>query len=127
MSLGAFTGLYYLLFFLFIGTTATPVTMTTLFLFYNFTQILVAIFVRGKQHFFWQRVKPSRLLLVTIVLFMAVWVELVYISFTASIMGFATLLLVNLAVLAGVTIAYIFLLYMVKVAISKWELKRIRV
>lgn len=122
-----FTGLYYLLFFLFVGTTATPVTMTTLFLFYNFTQILVVISVRGKRHFFWQGAKPSRLLLATIVLFMAVSVALVYIPFTASIMGFATLPLVDFAVLAGVTIAYIFLLDMVKVAMSKWELKRIRV
>lgn len=52
LGLGAFTAVYYLFFFLFTGTESTPLTQTTLFLFYNFTQLLVIISVRSKDHFF---------------------------------------------------------------------------
>lgn len=123
LSLGAFTAIYYLLFFLFTGTESTPLTQATLFLFYNFTQVLVILSVRNKRRF-WQGAKPSRLLLGTIVFFMAFSIALVYIPITASFMGFAPLPLMNFAVVAGVTVAYIFFLDLVKVWMNKWLQKR---
>ncbi len=119
LGLGAFTAVYYLFFFLFTGTESTPLTQTTLFLFYNFTQLLVIISVRSKDHFFWQGAKPSRLLLGTIALFIAVSMALVYIPFTAGLMGFVPLPLTDFAVLTGITIAFICLLDFVKVMLSK--------
>lgn len=124
LSLGAFTAVCYLLFFLFTGTEATPLTQATLFLFYNFTQILVIISVRSKHHFFWQGARPSRILLGTIVLFIAVSAALVYLPFTASVMGFSPLPFFDLAVLTGASIAFIFLLDLVKVALNRWQTKR---
>lgn len=117
--LGIFTAVYYLLFFLYIGTEASPLTQTILFLFYNFTQLLVIVSVRSKRRFFWQGAKPSRMLLGTIVLFMAVSLALVYIPFTADMMGFVPLGALPLAVVTGASAAYIFLLDFAKIAFSK--------
>lgn len=124
LSLGVFTAIYYLIFFLFVGTQATPLTQSILFLFYNFTQLLVIVSVRSEKHFFWQGAAPSRLLLATIVLFMAVSVALVYIPFTAAVMGFTALPLSSFALLGTATIAYIFLLDAAKVALNRWRNRR---
>lgn len=124
LGLGVFTAIYYLLFFLYVGTQATPLTQSMLFLFYNFTQLLVIVSVRSKGRYFWKGTKPSRSLLGAIVLFMAVSVALVYVPVMAKIMGFTVLPVVDLAVLSGVTVAYIFLLDIVKVAFNKWQIKR---
>lgn len=121
LCLGAFTAVYYLLFFLFVGTKATPLTQSTLFLFYNFTQLLVIVSVRSKNHFFWKGSKPSRLLLGTIILFMAFSVALVYMPFTASIMGFVPLPVFNFVVLTSVTVGYIFLLDIAKIVLSRQQ------
>jgi Mg2+-importing ATPase len=123
LGLGTFTAVYYLLFFLFTGTESTPLTQTTLFLFYNFTQLLIIISVRSKKHFFWQGAKPSRLLLGTIGLFIAVSIALVYIPFTAGLMGFVPLPLTDFGVLTGVTIAFICLLDLAKVGLNKLKSK----
>ncbi|WP_291578305.1 cation-translocating P-type ATPase [Clostridium sp. UBA6640] len=123
LSLGAFTAIYYLLFFLFTGTESTPLTQATLFLFYNFTQVLVILSVRNKGRF-WQGAKPSRLLMGTIAFFMAFSVALVYIPAIAGFMGFAPLPLINFAVVVGVTVGYIFFLDLAKVGMNKWLQKR---
>lgn len=123
LSLGAFTAIYYLLFFLFTGTESTPLTQATLFLFYNFTQVLVILSVRNKRRF-WQGAKPSRLLMGTIMFFMAFSVALVYIPAIAGFMGFAPLPLMNFAVVVGVTVGYIFFLDLAKVGMNKWLQKR---
>lgn len=123
LSLGAFTAIYYLLFFLFTGTESTPLTQATLFLFYNFTQVLVILSVRNKRRF-WQGAKPSRLLMGTIMFFMAFSVALVYTPAIAGFMGFAPLPLMNFAVVVGVTVGYIFFLDLAKVGMNKWLQKR---
>jgi len=118
LILGVFTSVYYLIYFMFVGTEANALTQTNLFLFYNFTQLLVVISVRSRG-FFWQGAKPSRLLLGTIIFFMAGSVALTYIPFTASLMGFAPLPLIDFASLAIVTIVFIFLLDLAKVVLNK--------
>lgn len=123
LKLGGFTAVYYLFFFLFVGTESTPLTQSTLFLFYNFTQLFIIISVRNNQHFFWQGTKPSRLLIGTITLFMAVSAALVYLPFTAGVMGFQALPPVNFAVLAAVSIAYLCLLDAVKIVLNKVSIK----
>jgi Mg2+-importing ATPase len=120
LGLGVFTAVYYLAYFMIVGTEANPLTQTNLFLFYNFTQLLVIISVRSK-HFFWQGSKPSRLLLGSVGFFMAFSVALTYIPFTAGFMGFAPLPLINFATLAIVTIVFIFLLDLAKVALNSWQ------
>lgn len=126
LCLGVFTAIYYLLFFLFVGTKATPLTQSTLFLFYNFTQLLVIVSVRSKNHFFWKGSKPSRMLLGTIVLFMAFSVALVYMPFTAAVMGFVPLPVLNFAVLTSVTAGYIFLLDIAKIILNRQQVIDLR-
>lgn len=122
--LGIFTAAYYLLFFLYVGTEPTPLTQTTLFLFYNFTQLLIVISVRSKNHFFWQGSKPSKLMLGAIVFFIGFSIALTYLPFTASSMGFVALPASKFIALSIITIAYLFLLDMVKVISSKVQEKR---
>jgi len=121
LILGAFTAVFYLLFFLYVGTNATPFTMATLFLFYNFTQLLIIISVRSKKHFFWQGAKPSKLLLFTIVAFMAVSVILVYVPVISSFLGFAPLPFPDFIILILITAAYILLLDLIKVIIGRFK------
>ncbi len=121
LLLGTFTAAYYLLFFLYTGTDSTPLTQTMLFLFYNFTQLLIIISVRSKKHFFWKGAKPSPLLLVSIAIFMGVSIALVYIPFTARIMGFMPLPVIDLVILAGTTAVFIIMLDLIKVGLDKWK------
>lgn len=125
LILGAFTAVYYLLFFLYTGTQATSLTYSTLFLFYNFTQILVILSVRNKG-FFWQGIKPSRLLLGTIGFFLVLSAALVYIPAIAGIMGFAPLPLRNFAVVIGATAGFLFFLDLAKMGMNKWLKKRLQ-
>lgn len=118
-SLGIFTAIYYLLFFLFIGTAATPLTQTMLFLFYNFTQLLVIISIRNEGCYFWQGTKPSRLLIASIAVFIIISIALTYIPFTASLMGFTPLSFHHFILLVGSSLAYIFLIDIAKVLRSK--------
>lgn len=120
LGLGIFTAIYYLIYFMFVGTEANALTQTNLFLFYNFTQLLVIISVRSK-HFLWQGTKPSRLLLGSVVFFMAFSVALTYIPFTAGFMGFTPLPLINFATLSFVTVAFIILLDLAKVALNSCQ------
>ncbi|KEJ01282.1 haloacid dehalogenase [Clostridium botulinum A2B7 92] len=124
LILGIFTAIYYLIYFMVVGTEANALTRTNLFLFYNFTQLLVVVSVRTKD-FFWKGSKPSHLLLGTIVFFMAFSVALTYIPFTANIMGFGHLPLIDFASLAIATIVFFFLLDLSKVALNKWRAKKL--
>lgn len=126
LILGIFTAVYYLIYFMVVGTEANALTRTNLFLFYNFTQLLVVISVRSKC-FFWKGSKPSRLLLGTIVLFMVCSVALTCIPFTANIMGFASLPLIDFASLAIATIAFFFILDLAKVALNKWQERKLSI
>ncbi|ABX42173.1 cation-translocating P-type ATPase [Lachnoclostridium phytofermentans] len=120
LGLGIFTAVYYLAYFMLVGTEANALTQTNLFLFYNFTQLLVIISVRSK-NFFWKGTKPSRLLLGSVVFFMALSVALTYIPFTADFMGFTPLPLTDFATLSIVTGVFIFLLDLAKVALNSFQ------
>ena len=119
ISLGVFTAIYYLMFFLFVGTKSTPLTQTTLFIFYNFTQLLVIVSIRNEKQFFWQGVKPSQLLLRTIIIFMIISTALIYIPFTANIMGFVPITFNNFIFCLLISILYLFLLDFVKIGLNK--------
>lgn len=120
LLLGVFTAVYYLIYFMFVGTEANALTQTNLFLFFTFTQLLVIISVRRK-HFFWKGAKPSRLLLGTILFFTVGSAALPYIPFIANFMGFVPLPLFDFAVLVIVTIVFVFLLDLAKVVLNKWQ------
>lgn len=125
IALGIFTAAYYLLFFLYVGTDPTPLTRTTLFLFYNFTQLLIVVSVRSKNHFLWKGPKPSGLMISAIVFFIAFSIALTYIPFTAGFMGFVPLPASKFIALTGITLAYILLLDIVKVAINRFQTKKL--
>lgn len=119
INLGIFTALYYFIFFLYIGAYPTPLTQTTLFLFYNFTQLMIVISVRSKKHYFWQGCKPSLLMLCAIGFFIALSISLTYIPFTANFMGFVPLPVSNFLTLSIISISYIVLLDFAKVSMYK--------
>lgn len=120
MILGLFTAVYYLVYLLIIGIEANAMTRTTLFLFFNFTQLMVILCVRNKG-FLWQGKKPSGALLVSILFFMILSVAMVYLPVISHVMGFAALPLSELAILTLVSFGFIFLLDVAKVLLFKWQ------
>ncbi|MCL1840120.1 cation-transporting P-type ATPase [Candidatus Saccharibacteria bacterium] len=123
MILGIFVALFYLAYFLFVGTAATDATRTNLFIFFNLTQLMVITSVRRKG-FFLKGAKPSRLLLGTILLFAIGSVAITYIPFTADFMGFAPLPFIDLLILLGVAVAFIFALDSIKVIVNRWHKRK---
>lgn len=123
LRLGMFTAVYYLLYFLSLGTAATAFTQTNLFLFFNFTQLLIILSVRSKQ-FFWKGCKPSKLLLGAILLFAAGAVAMTYIPFLAGFLGFSPLSAPALLRLLAVSLSFILLLDITKVLLNKWDVHR---
>jgi len=121
LLLGTFTAIYYLIYFLFVGTASSPTTQTNLFIFFNLTQLLIIISVRGKDHFFWQGAKPSRLLLGTITFFIVGSIAITYIPLTANFMGFTALPMLDLAILIALAVAFIFMLDLTKVGLNKLQ------
>jgi Mg2+-importing ATPase len=118
LILGTYTAIFYLCYFFFVGTNPTDLTRANLFIFFNFTQILVILSVR-KNGFFWQGAKPSAALLIALALFSVVSVALVYIPGLSGLLGFAPLPLYDLAILVGVSILFLFSLDLVKIAVYK--------
>jgi Mg2+-importing ATPase len=118
MILGTFTAIFYFVFFMFIGTTATDLTRTSLFLFFNLTQLLVIISVRRKG-FFWRGAKPSKPLLIATLLFIASSVAIIYVPSIAQFFSFVPLSLPTLALLFVTAAAFLFLLDLTKVGMYK--------
>jgi len=124
MILGIFTALFYLAYFLFVGTEATAQTRSNLFLFFNFTQLFVILSVRNHS-FFWRGVKPSRSLIAALIFFAIASIALVYIPPIASFLGFAPLPLQDLGILVVVSLAFLLLLDVAKIAIDKVQKRKL--
>lgn len=122
LFLGVFTAIFYLIYFMFVGTEANAWTQTNLFLFFNFTQLLIIISVRTN-HCFWKGAKPSRLLIGAILFFMAGSVVLTYIPAIAAFMGFTTLPIADLAIITAVSILFIVLLDFTKIVMNRLRKK----
>jgi len=120
MPLGFVAAVYYLLFFLYTGTTTTPLTQSILFLFYNITQILVIVSIRTERGYLWQGSFPSKLLLSSILFFIGLSVAIIYIPFIASFMGLTAVPIGDFAVLLAFAVSFIFLLDFCKVQIYKF-------
>lgn len=119
LYLGIFTTIYYILYFLFVGTEANALTRTNLFLFFNITQLLIIVSIRNKK-FFWQGTKPSKLLTGTILFFIIVSLLMPYTPVVSTIMGLTSLSFVELGGIIGVSLAYILLLDVFKIGIQKY-------
>ncbi|MCL2085424.1 cation-transporting P-type ATPase [Candidatus Saccharibacteria bacterium] len=123
LILGVFTAIFYLGYFIFVGTAATDLTRTNLFVFFNLTQLFVILSVR-KEGFFWQGAKPSSLLLSALFLFAIGSVALIYVPVLSELLGFAPLPLRDIAILIAVTITFFLVLDFIKVGINKLWAKR---
>jgi len=121
LILGTFTAIYYLVYFLCVGTAVNAQTQTNLFIFFTLTQLLIIISLRNKGRFLWQGVKPSKWLLGTILLFAIGSVAITYIPLTANIMGFAPLPMFDLAILLVVSVGFLFVLDFVKVWLGRLQ------
>ncbi|MCL2037747.1 cation-transporting P-type ATPase [Candidatus Saccharibacteria bacterium] len=126
LLLGIFTALFYLTYFVSVGTTANDATRTNLFIFFNLTQLLIIISVRVRGRFFWQGVRPSRLLLGMILLFVVGSIVMTYIPPIANLMGFVALPLPELLMIIGVSVLFILLLDVVKVGLNKFQTRKVQ-
>jgi len=125
LVLGVFTAIFYLTYFMFVGTAPNALSRTNLFVFFNLTQILIILAVRSKKHFLWQGAKPSRTMLATILLFTVGSIIITYIPAVANLMDFAPLPFYDLAISIAVSVAFLFLLDLIQVMLGKWKADRV--
>jgi Mg2+-importing ATPase len=118
LLLGVFAAVFYLVYFLFVGTATTDLTRTNLFIFFNLTQLVVIISAR-RNGFFWRGAAPSRPLLSGLIFFAALSVLIPYLPFLAGPLGFAPLPLPELGIILAVTITFLFMIDFVKVGLNR--------
>ncbi|MCL2094906.1 cation-transporting P-type ATPase [Candidatus Saccharibacteria bacterium] len=123
IALGAFVAVFYLVFFVLMGTASTPLTRTYLFIFFNLTQLAVVLSVRRKG-FFWQGVRPSWQLLSVSLLMMVGSVILTYIAPVADFLGFVALPATSLVMIVATSALFFVLLDTVKVGWYRWRERR---
>lgn len=125
LTLGIFTAIYYFIYLMFIGIEANAITRTTLFLFFNFTQLMIILCVRNKD-FLWMGKKPSKALTISILIFILLSIFMVYIPNLSSILGFVPLPASNFISLVVISIGFILLLDIAKVLVYKLQEHRLK-
>lgn len=125
LFLGSFSAVYNFIYFTLLGFKVTSVTQTSLFLFFNFTQLIIILSVRNRGHM-WQGKKPSMLMLGLIAVFLLLSLALSYISPLAKLFSLTPLSLSSLLPMFVLTIVYIFALDYVKVLYFKMISKTYR-
>ncbi|MCL2371605.1 cation-transporting P-type ATPase [Candidatus Saccharibacteria bacterium] len=123
LVLGAFVTAFYLVFFLLAGTAATPHSRTVLFIFFNLTQLLVVLSVR-RRGFAWRGAKPSKLLLISTIIFAVGSIAITHIPALYSVMGFEPLSIFSILGLIAIALLFFFALDFVKVTWYRWYDKR---
>lgn len=118
LFLGSFSAIYDFIYFSMIGFKVTSITETSIFLFFNFTQLIIIFSVRNKGHM-WQGKKPSFMMSSLIILFLLLSVVMLYIQPIAKLFSLTPLPLVSLASIFLLTILYIFALDYIKVLYFK--------
>ncbi|HEV2339825.1 MAG TPA: cation-transporting P-type ATPase [Patescibacteria group bacterium] len=118
LILGAFSMVYNFIYFTMIGFKTTNLTETSLFLFFNLTQLIIILSVRNKGHM-WQGKKPSPIILSLIVFFMLLSVVMLYIPPIAKLFSLTALPLSSLLIIFVMTLVYIIALDYIKVLYFK--------
>jgi Mg2+-importing ATPase len=114
LVLGSSTASFELLYFLLISSRSSLFIQTSMFLFLSLLQLIVIVSIRNHD-FFWRGTRPSPLLMIAITLAFVISLALTYIPFTAHLFSFIPLPLPELALVAGLTLLYVFVLDGIKV------------
>lgn len=114
LFLGAFSAIFDFIYFVMVGFKVTSVTETSLFLFFNVTQLIIILSVRNKRHM-WQGKKPSLIMVSLIGLFLLVSVAMLYISPLAKLFSLTALPLSSLVTIFGMSLIYIISIDYIKV------------
>lgn len=112
--LGTLTALVELAFFATLHRKATFASETSLYLFLSFTQLIVILSIRNRDHF-WKTVKPSRPLLGAMAVTGMVTLVIPYVHPVAQLFSFSAPSLVDVGVVLLAVTAYVFVLDVLKV------------
>lgn len=114
LVLGTLTALFELAFYLTLQGQTASARNTSLYLFLSLTQLIVIVSVRNRDHF-WKAVKPSRLLIGTMVLCAALAMVIPFLGPSAQLFSFSPPSPMELGVVALTTLLYVVVLDLIKV------------
>lgn len=123
LILGIMTSIFYFVYFIVIGVNGDEITRTILFLFFNITQITIILAIRKKESLFSRINKPSKALIFSIVLFIAISFALVYVPALANLLGFSKLSIVKVLQVSLVSIIFIVFIDLCKLVLVKLKFK----
>jgi P-type Mg2+ transporter len=112
--LGTLTALVELAFFVTLHGKVASASETSLYLFLSFTQLIVILSIRNRDHF-WKTVRPSRPLLGAMALTGMVTLAIPYLQPVAELFSFSAPSLVDVGLVLLAATAYVFMLDVLKV------------
>ncbi|MDQ2831908.1 MAG: HAD-IC family P-type ATPase [Chloroflexota bacterium] len=118
LVLGTLTALFELAFFLTLRGQIASASQTSLYLFFSFTQLIVILSIRNRDHF-WKAVAPSRPLLGALALTGVLALALPYVQPIARLFSFSAPPLSEVGVVLAMTVLYVLALDVVKVRYYK--------
>jgi len=118
LVLGTLTALFELAFFLTLRGQIASASQTSLYLFFSFTQLIVILSIRSRDHF-WKAVTPSRPLLGAMALTGVLALALPYVPPVARLFSFSAPPLSEVGVVLLMTVLYVLVLDVVKVRYYK--------
>jgi Mg2+-importing ATPase len=114
LVLGTLTALFELAFFLTVRGQVASASQTSLYLFFSFTQLIVILSIRNRDHF-WKATTPSRQLMGAMALTGVLVLAIPFVHPIAGIFSFSTPLLSEVGVVVLMTLLYVIVLDLVKV------------
>jgi len=116
--LGTLTALFELAFFLTLRGQVASASQTSLYLFFSFTQLIVIVSIRNRDHF-WKAVTPSRPLMGAMALTGVIALAIPYVQPIAHLFSFSAPALAEVGVVLLMTLLYVVVLDLVKVLYYK--------
>jgi len=118
LVLGTLTALFELAFFLTLRGQVASASQTSLYLFFSFTQLIVILSIRNRDHF-WKAVPPSRPLMGAMALTGVLALAIPYVQPIARLFSFSAPPLSEVGVVLLMTVLYVLALDVVKVRYYK--------
>lgn len=112
--LGTLTALFELAFFMTLGGQTVAARETSLYLFLSFTQLIVIVSIRNRDHF-WKAIRPSRLLMGAMGLCAAVTIAIPVVGPSAQLFSFSSPSLMEMGKVVAMTLFYVLVLDLLKV------------
>ncbi len=118
LVLGTLTAIAELVFFVTLGGQSVHAKETSLYLFLMFTQLIVIVSIRNRDHF-WKGVKPSLLLTAAVILTAAVGLSIPYLGPIGHLLSLSSPATSEMTAIVVATLIYLVVLDLVKVAYYK--------